>query len=118
MNRRSLATQLAEVQEREAEPLHTLPPALERRPEQENGGGERKRRRYPSEENRSKATYDLDGELIEALREIAVRERLGRSPSKVAQAFLAFAVEEYEEGRIQLEVEQRGPDWWLEVARE
>lgn len=115
MSRKSLASQLEQATAREPEDLHTLPPVLERRPEADDAGP-RKRPRYPSEENRTKATYDLSLEIIEGLRDIAVQERLGRRPSRVAQALLVHGVEMYEAGRIEFEVRQRGPNWWLVVV--
>jgi hypothetical protein len=64
----------------------------------------RKRPRFPSEENRSKITLDLDADTIAALREIAQREGVGRGVSKVAQALLDYALEAYESGQLRLEM--------------
>lgn len=64
----------------------------------------RKRPRFPSEENRSKITLDLDAATIAALREVARREGVGRGVSKVAQALLDYALEAYESGQLRLEM--------------
>lgn len=72
-----------------------------RKPQEEST---RKRPRYPSEEDRSKITLDLDPDTIAAMREIARREGVGRYVSKVAQALLDYALEAYELGHIRLEL--------------
>ena len=78
----------------------------------------RKRPLYPSEERRTKATYDLDTAIIEALKGIAADKGLKRGQSKVAQALLSYAVDAYREGRIKLDLDMRGPDDWRLVVME
>ena len=114
MSKKSFGDRLEEAQQQN-EDLHTLPPALTTPPKKDAG---RKTIRYPSEAARSKATYDLDQATIEGVKGIAAKERLPRGNSKVAAALLAWAVGEYEAGKIGLQLEQRGPDWWLEVVQD
>jgi hypothetical protein len=76
----------------------------------------RKRALYPSEENRSKITLDLDADTIAALREIARQEGVGRSVSKLAQALLDHALDEYNAGRIQLKLHPVAVAHRLEVT--
>jgi macrodomain Ter protein organizer (MatP/YcbG family) len=68
-----------------------------REPEQST----RKRRRYPTEDQRSKMTIDLDPDTIAQLREVAKREKAGVSVT--AQALLDYAMEAYESGRLKFE---------------
>lgn len=78
----------------------------------------RKRPRYPSEDKRSKATYNLDAETIERVREIARLERFGKKQiSVVAEALLNFAIEAYEAGEIHLVVTPDPDTWKAEVVR-
>lgn len=72
----------------------------------------RKRPKYPSEERRSKATFDLGQDTIDAIKGIAADKSLQRGQSKVAQALLDWAVSSYQSGEIDLELEMRGPDDW------
>lgn len=78
----------------------------------------RKHKRYPSEEKRKgrKATYDLDPSVIDAVGDIAAKERIPRNKSKVAEALLAYAVAQYEAGHLVLEVEHNGENWHVETV--
>jgi hypothetical protein len=118
-NRRSIADTWAGADE-QSEPLVELPEVLRKGqpgPQaQPTANGSRKRPRYPSEENRVKATYDLDEETIENLKRIAVLELRQNNPSRVAHALLRWAADLYDQGRITFKVEMDNPnDWWLEV---
>jgi LmbE family N-acetylglucosaminyl deacetylase len=61
----------------------------------------RKRKRYPTEDRRSKMTVDLDPETTAKIREIAKQERVGTSA--VAQGLLDYALNAYESGRLRFE---------------
>jgi hypothetical protein len=92
----------------------------EEHPEAESN---RKRRRYPSEEKRSKATYTLSPETVEAVREIAEQERFGlKQISVVAEALLLYSVEAYRAGRVCVEMvpdgEIAGGQRWKPVLKE
>lgn len=113
MSRKTFADKIEAAVKTSDEPHVALPAALSRRPPEKTSASKRKYPRYPSESKRSKTTYDLDAGTIEAVRQIAVQERLPRNPSRVAQALLNYAVEQYRTGHIALEVEQDGPRWWL-----
>ena len=78
----------------------------------------RKRPRYPSEAKRTKATFDLDAATIEALKGIASAKGIKRGQSKVAEALLMFALDAYESGAVDLEIDMQGPDNWQLVVVE
>lgn len=77
----------------------------------------RKRHRYPTEDRRSKITVDLDPDTIAQLREIAQREGVGKSVSKVVQALLDYALEAYESGDLEFELRPAATRYRLEVMR-
>jgi hypothetical protein len=118
MTRKSFGEQIAAAQRQaDDEPHVALPKVLARPPgDGRKPASDRKRPRYPSEEHRRKATYDLDRELIEAIRRIAAEEYLERGQSRVAQALLVYAVAQYDAGRLALERRSDGADWWLEAV--
>jgi LmbE family N-acetylglucosaminyl deacetylase len=62
------------------------------------------RKRFPSEETRSKITLDLDPDTIAALREIAREMGVKKRLSALAQALMDYALEAYQSGRIVLEL--------------
>jgi hypothetical protein len=71
-----------------------------RRPE----ATKRKRRRYPTEDRRSKMTLNLDPETIASLREITREVGARKRVSSVAQALIDYALEAYQSDRITLEL--------------
>lgn len=115
MSRKTLADKINTAVQADDEPVADLPAALARRPVDKPVPSSRRRPRYPSEERRSKTTYDLATETSDAVREIAAAERLPRNHSRVAQALLDHAIAQYRAGHIALDVEQDGPRWRLVV---
>jgi hypothetical protein len=71
-----------------------------RKPEQST----RKRRRYPSEDERSKITLNLEPETIAELRAITREVGAKKWVSSVSQALVDYAVKAYRSGRIKLEL--------------
>ncbi len=77
------------------------------------------RRRAAADAKRSKATYDLPSELVEALRQIAAKEDV--SISDVAAEFLIRAVNDYLAGTLSLHGQKRPTrslrvGWKLELS--
>jgi len=62
--------------------------------------------------NRSKATYDLTPSTIQTIREIA--EKLGVPVYTVAQKLLSHALDEYEQGTLELKRRAVVTTWRLE----
>lgn len=81
-------------------------------------GQQRKHKRYPSEAKRKgrKATYDLDPDVIDAVGDIATKERLPRNKSRVAGALLSYSIAQYRAGHLVLEVEQDGENWHVKAV--
>ena len=81
-------------------------------------GEGRKKPLYQSEIGRrgQKVTYDVGDVVIAAVKEIAIKERVAKNTSKVAQALLAYAIDAYNAGGIVLEVEHEGSEWWLKAV--
>lgn len=105
-----LDDKLAKAKQQEAEFQATA--STIDRPPPEPEKDERKRPKYPSEKRRTKATFDLPAAVIQAIKDISAEEARGAAhPSKVAAAFLEYALNAYEDGRLQLIFEHDGPGW-------
>ena len=66
----------------------------------EKGKG-RKRSRFPSEEKRNKATWDLSPELIQRIRDVS--RELGVPQYALVEKLLTHGLDQYEDGELDLQ---------------